>query len=205
MDYPLFVAFYYDANPKYPVYAEGAKRLAAQCKVLGIPLRVTPVDLTQYMKEYPARNPRTVTLRRAVYRYIPIFVMQQLQLHQGPLLYLHCDSHILRRPPADAFKSDMAVGYSHRVVVEAGCGVFASPLFLNPSKRTCADFMELWRMKCQRIDSDKSEHFFLGLTVKDFEGCPDVQPFAIRISSESKADNPCILYGQGLTKAGGIV
>jgi hypothetical protein len=203
MDYPTFVAFYYDANPKHPLYAAGAQRLAAQCKTLGIPLKIVAADLSRYIREYTARNPRTVTARRVIYRYIPIFIEQQLRVQNSPILYLHCDSYIIRRPPLEAFTPDMVVGYSHNPGNSNTYGAFASPLFFKPG-RTSSEFLGLWRTKCQNIDSDQSEHVFLGLTIRDFIGCPEVCPFSEQVSSERKTDNPCILYGQGLTKTGGI-
>lgn len=203
-DYPLLIAFYYDRAPKHPVYEQGAKRLRKRCAELNIACDICNEDLCAYMIDFKKRNPRTVTERRIVYRYIPLYIERKLKQYQVPILYTHCDSMILRRPDATSFESDMSVGYSQYHPDVAVNRVFASPLFFRPDV-VAYTFLTHWSYMCQNFNTDESEHIFLGNTIKDFRGYPEVCAFKHQISSEYKMHDPDILFGQALTKTGEII
>lgn len=203
-DYPLVVAFYFDRAPKYPIYEQAANRLRKRCTELEMAYDICKVDLCEYMAKFKLHNPRTTTERRIVYRYIPLFITQKLTQHKRPILYIHCDSRILRKPDSALFEMPMSVGYSRYHPDTSVNNLFASPLFFRPDA-VAHTFLTHWGYMCQNFNTDESEHIFLGHSVRNFKGYPEVKPFKQQISSENKMHDPDILFGQALTKTGEIV
>ena len=198
-EYPLLIAFAFDRTPRYPVYKVGADKLRARCKELKLDADICMLDLWKYMDEFKKRNPLTTTERRIIYRHIPMFIHDKLSKYKRPVLYLHCDTIINTVPPLSTFESPMNVGYAFADKRAGMEGLHASPLYFRPSN-TAELFLDIWATKCQMINSDVSEHYLLGLTVKDFVGTTDVLAYKGMVASESPEDKPMFLHGQGVPK-----
>jgi len=196
MQYPVFVGFHFDRAPKYPVYKIGAEKLQIRCDELGIKHDIQELDLWDYVDKYRSSHAADIAERRIVFRYIPIFIRKMLKAYNSPILYIHGDSRIIRKPDPALFTADMDVEWSGG---HDELDVWASPIYLRPS--SLADtFLDLWEFKCQRIDNDISEHPFLLTTLDDLKSQAGVMPFNGCISSERPVDDPDILYGQGIPK-----
>lgn len=125
-------------------------------------------------------------------RYIPLFITEMLRIHNRPILYLHCDSVIVRRPPEERFHC-IDVGYSIGHGNAKTQRILSNPIFFRPS-RTARDFLEIWSKMCLRIDTSRSEHLMLEATIHAFASQDRIKPFAHQMSSRNRKQDPDIFF-----------
>jgi len=212
MAYPILIAYHFDMAPKYPLYVQAATRLKKRCNELNIPCDICSEDLWKYREDFKKRIPRIASDRRLLCRYIPIFIEKKLRQHKQPVLYVHVDSVIVRKPKEELFEPDMSIGYcTHpfrdcitQILNPTKMAIEAAPLFFRPDNISYT-FLGHWNYMCQNFNTDESEHTFLGKTINNFSMYPEMKPFKRPISNQCKIDDPDILHGQALNRAGEVV
>lgn len=206
-EYPVFIAYSYDPDPASASYTQLASRLRKRCDALAIPNDICDLDLTEHIQDLKRSCPRIQHENRMIWRYAPTFIKQKLIEHKKPVLYLHCDSLIVRKPAVGNFEPTMSVGFSPSRCRsrEVHCAVYASTLFFRPDV-VAYTFLEHWEYMCRNFNTAEGEHGFLEKIVRfTFDHYPEMKPFRFQLGSECKSDNPDILFGQALTKTGEIV
>lgn len=90
MTTPIMVAFHQDTDGSNGEYAEHAKRLRAECGKVGQRVSILKRDYgTDYL---------------SITRAKPLFMLEQLDKHDGPIVYVDVDSTVLKAwdyPPSD--------------------------------------------------------------------------------------------------------
>lgn len=154
MSFPTIVAFSWGPDK----YHDAARRLRRQCEELDLPHRITvAADLTAHFKRCPGRWMD----RKWVCRYIPSFLLAELDGGGEDLLYLHGDFQVHERIPEGVFDG-MDIGLQRRWLwkPESKLEVLAAPIFVRqtPAARR---FLRLWESYCLNIDDGNFEHMHL--------------------------------------------
>jgi len=189
--YPLFVAFHYDTDGN-DHFARAADALRRRCEALRIDLEAC--DRTEavaaFAADFQTRHENYGSMRHICHRYVPIFIEEMVARHPGPIFYLHCDSEILRRPPAEAF-ADLDVGYAEGASRTGQRHILGSPVFLRPST-TGRSFLAIWSQMCRLVDTSRAEHRMLTSTIAAFDGHPRVRRFDVQMGSRDRSEDPYI-------------
>jgi len=186
--YPIFVAFHSD------LFAAAGDRLRARCDELGIVHDICDREelLSGFRGELSERGFMiTSPRRRVVSRYIPVFCMEKLRAHGQPILYLHADSEIRRKPPAKCFNGDFMYSWGDDAL-PTGKMVLSNPVYYNHSMAALDVLGELVD-KCLTENSGSSEHDFMELMV--LNGHKDMTRFDVEMSGRRRdVGDPYIFY-----------
>lgn len=191
---PTIVAFSWQGGAEH--FHESAEKLKSRCEALGLPHRVTVrADLTEH---FAARPGDDWMGKRWCYRYIPTFVLAELDRGPEDVLYVHADYRIRRRPPVEAFEG-LDVGLQRRWAWRPETSTLpglAAPIFARNNPRT-RRFLRAWRSVCAELDDGSSEHRHL-LNMFDLFRRKDrtcrLGWFPINVASQA-ADADCAIVG----------
>ena len=158
---PTAVAFSWGADR----YHEAARRLRGQLEDLGHPHRIhVDVDLRAHF----ARRPGPWKDRKWACRYIPTFLLRELELGGEDLLYLHSDFRVVREIPEAWTGLDVALQERWLWVPSSPLRPLAAPIFV----RNCAPavrFLRTWEALCLNVDDGNYEHDLLWQTFQLLE------------------------------------
>ena len=196
MKKPLIVAFYYGINPKIEAkYKSAAELLIADCEKFGYEYNI--VKLPPGGRFHINVRPENIIERYWLYRYIPRYIWGQSNAQERDILYLHCDTRILK--PLPEFDTEFDVTLERAWCRGKANTPLASPIYIKSnSESRSLSFIYSWSMLCNSFLTNKSEHYFLCQAFKMWQNDPGnpckVGFFKEKMASRNQGDDVYLYF-----------
>jgi len=156
----FYVGHHYDICAKY---------LKDDCERLGYEYDISsPPSLHNFIKN----RVYGVDYRNWVCRYKPVFIMEMLNKHKRPVLYLDVDSRVRSVMKPGCFRGvDIGISHEPHDLDAQIFNAIASCLYFNSLRKPdsqVVNFLKVWDRKCKLIPKNTADHWFLKTTLVDF-------------------------------------